>query len=70
MSLKSAALVGRLSTTRQPGGLFVKTDCGPHSHVLPRSFLSWHILTVQMELNCASKAAAQVYTADDFKGHR
>lgn len=36
MSLKSAALVGRLSTTRQPGGLFVKTDCGPHSHVLPQ----------------------------------
>ena len=36
VSLKSAALVGRFSTTRQPGGLFVKTDCGPHSHVLPQ----------------------------------
>ena len=34
-----------------------------------RSCLSWHVLTVQMELNCASKAAAQVYTADGFKGH-
>lgn len=29
MSLKSAALVGRLSTTRQPGGLFVKNRLWP-----------------------------------------